>query len=227
MRKHLIGIGFFMVRLFVTTVMGAILLGSLVFGFNNPIIIKLLPEIILIMISATVIATAVQQVLVYQSELPCMSGMMIGMTTGMLAGFLVGYLIGATNGIFVGSVVGVTLGSLIGAATGRCSGIMGIIEGLMAGLMAGTMGAMLAPMVLVDHYGAFTTFFVLMCVVVFVALSIMIEREFTTLGKPEARTLIAKNERLVALSTIIFTTLMAIVMVYAPHGPLTLVSSII
>lgn len=222
MYKHLRSTALFTLRIAAMTAIGSALLGGLAVGFDNQTVMKLLPEIIYLIISVSVIAVAAHQVLVYQSELPCMSGMMIGMTTGMLSGFLIGYLIGATNGMFVGSVVGVLVGAGMGALTGRCCGLMGVIEGLMAGLMAGTMGAMLAVMLLVDQYRLFTAFFVTVCVVIFGVLSVMVEREFTALGKPAAASLIRTNERILALSTVVFTTLMIIVMVYAPRGPLTI-----
>lgn len=221
MHKHLTSVAFFTLRVAVVTAMGAALLGGLAIGFDNQTAIKLLPEIIYLILSVSVIAVAAHQVLVYQSELPCMSGMMIGMTTGMLSGFLIGYLMGATNGMFVGSLIGVLAGASIGALTGRCCGLMGVMEGLMAGLMAGTMGAMLAVMLLVDQYRLFTAFFVAVCIVIFGALSVMVEREFTALGKPAAASLLRTNERLLILSTIVFTTLMILIMVYAPRGPLT------
>lgn len=224
MREHIIGLGLFAFRVLVVTIVGVALLIGLVFGFNNPTINRIIPEIIWLIVAAVMSAVAIYQVLVHETELACMSGMMIGMTTGMLTGFLFGYLVGATTGMFVGSVVGVAVGSALGAAAGRCCGIMGIMEGLMAGLMSGTMGAMIAVMLMSDHYRAFTWLFVGFCLFLFGALSIMVEREFKQMGRPPTLKLIRAHERTVMLSTVLFVVLIILIMVWAPRGPITVFS---
>lgn len=224
MRTNLIGIILFFVRVFLVTIAGAALIIGLIFGFGNTTVIKIIPEIGLAMLSVALITTAVYQVLVHETEMACMSGMMVGMTTGMLSGFLLGYLAGATNGLFVGSLVGVVTGAAIGAAAGRCCGIMGIMEGVMAGLMAGTMGPMLSVMLLVDKYRAFTWVFVGACAIIFAMLSVMVEREFRAMGKPATHTLLSKSARMAELGSVTVTVLIVLIMVLAPRGPLTVLS---
>ncbi|OGH68139.1 MAG: hypothetical protein A3C15_01970 [Candidatus Magasanikbacteria bacterium RIFCSPHIGHO2_02_FULL_50_9b] len=223
MRTHLIKIAQRTAAMFAATIAGTAILGALAFGTNNTIAQTLLPELILLALSISVITVAMHQVLAYESELPCMSGMMIGMTTGMLSGFLIGFLVGATNGMFVGSLVGIAAGALSGALVGRCCGIMGVMEGVMAGLMAGTMGPMLAVMLLADNYRAFSYLFVALCVGVFGALSVFVEREFRTLGKTHAA---ARNTTTLALWSIAVTTLIMLIMMLGPHGPLTILTGV-
>lgn len=226
MRTHITHLGFFALRLMMLNALGAGALLALLFGFNDPAIITARAELIALAIAVPLIAVAAHQVLAYETELPCMSGMMVGMTLGMVSGFLIGYLVGATNGMFVGSVVGVAAGASVGIATGRCCGIMGVLEGMMAGLMAGTMGAMLAVMMLVDNYRVFTVLFVLMCAVILGALSVMVEREFLALKKPRAAEIISRRGRQLLATTILSTVLIAIVMLAAPRGPLTIFTGV-
>lgn len=227
MRKHLLHIGLYTGRTALLTAAGTIILGAFAFGLNNPTVARILPELIALVISMSVIAVVVRQTLIREAELPCMSGMMIGMTVGMLSGFLVGYLVGATNGMFIGSLAGVIVGSGIGARAGNCSGIMGVMEGLMAGLMAGTMGAMLSVMMLSDHYRIFSVLFVVACIGIFAALSMMIEREFTAMRLPAVRDLIHKNQTFFIFTTIVISVIIMMVMVYGPRGPLTVLAGIL
>lgn len=210
-------------------VLNAIASGALIallFGLQDPAIVQARTELIALAIILPLIAVAAHQVLAYETELPCMSGMMVGMALGMISGFLIGYLVGATNGMFIGSVVGVFAGVSVGVVTGRCCGIMGVLEGMMAGLMAGTMGAMLAVMMLVDNYRVFTVLFVVMCVVILGMLSIMVEREFLTLKKPAAREIISRRTIQLLASTVLSTVLIAAVMLAGPRGPLTIFAGI-
>lgn len=226
MRSHITHIGFFALRLMALNTLASGVLVVLLFGLNDSAIAQARMELIALAIIVPLIAVATHQVLAYETDLPCMSGMMVGMTIGMIAGFLIGYLVGATNGMFVGSVVGAGAGIAVGVASGRCCGIMGVLEGMMAGLMAGAMGAMLAVMMLVDRYRVFTILFIGLCIIILGALSVMVEREFLALKKPRSAEVISRRWRQLFATTVLATVLIAIVMLAGPRGPLTIFSGI-
>ena len=90
-------------------------------------------------------------------------------------------------------------------------------------LTADPFPALLAVMLLADNYRAFSYLFVALCVGVFGALSVFVEREFRTLGKTHAA---ARNTTTLALWSIAVTTLIMLIMMLGPHGPLTILTGV-
>ncbi|MCX6781126.1 MAG: cupredoxin domain-containing protein [Candidatus Magasanikbacteria bacterium] len=225
MKKHLKYIGFFTVRVCALALVSSWLLGAIAFGTGNSVVAQLGEELLALVIAVSLTVIAARQVLIYKSELTCMSGMMVGMTIGMLAGFLIGYIVGLSNGMFIGSIVGVLVGGGVGVLAGKSCGIMGVMEGMMAGLMAGTMGAILAVMMIPDHPIAFLWFLMAVCIALFGGLSVMIEREFLAQQKPSAR--VAMKQETISLISIISLIVLCVsfVMVYGSRGPLTVVQT--
>ncbi len=136
-----------------------------------------LPWVIYLIITISVVFSAVNHIQVHKTTVSSMMGMVIGMILGMQSGVMLSVIIGSTNGMFMGSLFGLLFGITIGVYAGRSSGLMGILNGAIMGVMGGTMGPMIALMMKVDHILWFMPLFTLLNVLIIWGLNFLVYEE--------------------------------------------------
>lgn len=170
-------------------------------------------------ISVVALAAVLGYLRAYSLGTSHMLGMMISMVVGMQVGTMLGAPLGATNGLFVGSLVGMFTGGLSGFYIGsRCGSTMAIIQGLMSGGMSGTMGAMLIAMMVRDHVLIFMPFFTLANLLILLGFTYLFYEEGVEGGPCRIRR--SPGFFSLAVISILVTTLMALLMLYGPKGPM-------